>query len=51
MTPYRNAIGWTAPIFSPDLVLGTGISFADHSPHDLNGVPDQWQLFAVTRCG
>jgi DNA-binding SARP family transcriptional activator/pimeloyl-ACP methyl ester carboxylesterase len=32
-----------------DLVLGTGISFADRGSHELSGVPDQWQLFAVTR--
>jgi DNA-binding SARP family transcriptional activator/pimeloyl-ACP methyl ester carboxylesterase len=31
-----------------DLVLGTGISFADRGLHELSGVPDQWQLFAVT---
>jgi DNA-binding SARP family transcriptional activator/pimeloyl-ACP methyl ester carboxylesterase len=32
-----------------DLVLGTGIAFADRGPHELSGVPDQWQLFAVTQ--
>jgi DNA-binding SARP family transcriptional activator/pimeloyl-ACP methyl ester carboxylesterase len=32
-----------------DLVLGTGISFADRGLHELSGVPDQWQLFAVTQ--
>jgi pimeloyl-ACP methyl ester carboxylesterase len=31
-----------------DLVLGTGISFADRGLHELSGVPDEWQLFAVT---
>ena len=32
-------------------VLGTGIAFADRGPHELSGVPDQWQLFAVTQGG
>jgi class 3 adenylate cyclase len=31
-----------------DLALGTGLSFADRGPHELSGVPDRWQLFAVT---
>ena len=30
------------------LVLGSGISFADRGIHSLKGVPDTWQLFAVT---
>jgi class 3 adenylate cyclase len=30
-----------------DLVAGSGISFIDHGPHRLKGVPDEWQLFAV----
>ena len=34
-----------------DLVLGTGISFADRGPHELSGIPDRWPLFAVTRSG
>jgi DNA-binding SARP family transcriptional activator/pimeloyl-ACP methyl ester carboxylesterase len=34
-----------------DLVLGTGISFTDRGPHEVSGIPDQWQLFAVTRAG
>jgi class 3 adenylate cyclase len=34
-----------------DLVLGTGIAFADRGLHELSGVPDQWQLFAVTPSG
>lgn len=34
-----------------DLVLGTGISFADRGPHELSGIPDPWPLFAVTRSG
>jgi class 3 adenylate cyclase len=29
------------------LVLGSGISFADRGLHELKGVPDQWQLYAV----
>jgi class 3 adenylate cyclase len=29
------------------LVLGSGIGFADRGRHQLKGVPDQWQLFAV----
>jgi class 3 adenylate cyclase len=31
-----------------DLVVGAGISFADRGGHELSGVSDQWQLFAVT---
>lgn len=31
-----------------DLVVGTGISFADRGGHELSGVSDRWQLFAVT---
>ena len=31
-----------------DLVVGTGISFADRGGHELSGISDQWQLFAVT---
>ena len=30
------------------LVLGSGIGFADRGVHTLKGVPDRWQLFAVT---
>jgi class 3 adenylate cyclase len=30
-----------------DLVAGSGIAFADRGPHQLKGVPDDWQLFAV----
>lgn len=30
-----------------DLVAGSEISFVDHGPHRLKGVPDEWQLFAV----
>jgi DNA-binding SARP family transcriptional activator/pimeloyl-ACP methyl ester carboxylesterase len=31
-----------------DLVVGSGISFADRGLHALAGVPDGWPLFAVT---
>ena len=30
-----------------DLVAGSGIGFVDRGEHDLKGVPDRWQLFAV----
>ena len=30
-----------------DLVAGAQIAFVDRGPHDLKGVPDKWQLFAV----
>jgi class 3 adenylate cyclase len=30
-----------------DLVGGSGMRFADHGTHALNGIPDPWQLFAV----
>ena len=30
-----------------DLVVGSGISFAEHGEHALRGVPDTWKLFAV----
>jgi class 3 adenylate cyclase len=30
-----------------DLVVGSGIEFADHGEHDLKGVPGTWRLFAV----
>ena len=29
------------------LVLGSGISFTDRGLHELKGVPDRWQLYAV----
>ena len=32
-----------------DLVVGSGIVFEDRGTHALKGVPDEWQLFAVTR--
>ena len=31
-----------------DLVAGSGITFEDRGEHELKGVPDRWQLFAVT---
>ncbi len=34
-----------------DLVVGTGISFAERGNHALDGGPDQWPLFAVTGFG
>lgn len=30
-----------------DLVVGSGIEFADRGTHDLKGVPGEWQLFEV----
>jgi class 3 adenylate cyclase len=30
-----------------DLVLGSGIEFADRGAHELKGVPGEWRLFAV----
>jgi pimeloyl-ACP methyl ester carboxylesterase len=30
-----------------DLVVGSGIEFSDRGTHELKGVPDTWQLFAV----
>jgi DNA-binding SARP family transcriptional activator/pimeloyl-ACP methyl ester carboxylesterase len=30
-----------------DLVIGSGISFADRGTHGLSGIPDHWPLFAV----
>jgi class 3 adenylate cyclase len=30
-----------------DLVVGSGIGFTDRGTHELKGVPDDWQLFAV----
>ncbi len=31
-----------------DLVVGSGIEFADRGEHELKGVPGSWKLFAVT---
>jgi class 3 adenylate cyclase len=30
-----------------ELVVGSGIEFADRGPHELKGVPGEWRLFAV----
>lgn len=30
-----------------DLVVGSGIEFADRGEHELRGVPDRWRLYAV----
>jgi class 3 adenylate cyclase len=30
-----------------DLVVGSGIEFADRAEHVLKGVPGSWKLFAV----
>lgn len=30
-----------------DLVLGSGLRFAERGEHELKGVPDRWQIFAV----
>jgi class 3 adenylate cyclase len=30
-----------------DLVVGSGLAFEDRGRHELKGVPDDWQLFAV----
>ena len=30
-----------------DLVGGSGLRFADRGEHDLKGIPDAWQLFAL----
>lgn len=32
-----------------DLVVGSGLSFADRGEHPLKGVPDQWRLYAVAQ--
>ena len=31
-----------------DLVVGSGIGFADHGTHELRGVPGAWRLYEVT---
>jgi len=30
-----------------DLVIGSGLRFADRGEHELKGIPDRWRLFAV----
>jgi class 3 adenylate cyclase len=32
-----------------DLVVGSGLKFADRGTHALRGVPDQWRLYALER--
>ena len=32
-----------------DLVVGSGLRFADRGPHALRGVPDEWRLYALER--
>jgi class 3 adenylate cyclase len=34
-----------------DLVVGSGIAFADHGTFELRGVPGEWELLAVDRHG
>jgi class 3 adenylate cyclase len=34
-----------------ELVLGSGITFTERGTHALKGVPDEWQLYAVTADG
>ena len=31
-----------------DLVVGSGIDFQERGPHELRGVPGEWQLFSVS---
>jgi class 3 adenylate cyclase len=32
-----------------DLVVGSGLRFADRGAHELRGVPDRWHLFTLER--
>jgi class 3 adenylate cyclase len=32
-----------------DLVVGSGLRFADRGPHELKGVADSWRLYALER--
>ena len=32
-----------------DILIGSHYEFADRGMHDLKGVPDRWQLYAVVR--
>jgi class 3 adenylate cyclase len=34
-----------------DLVAGSGLSFEDRGSHELKGIPGEWRLYAVARCG
>ncbi len=31
-----------------DLVAGSGIGFQERGPHQLKGIPGEWQLYQVT---
>jgi len=31
-----------------DLVAGSGLGFEDRGTHSLKGVPEEWQLYAVS---
>ena len=41
------AVNIGARVASKDLVVGSGIEFADRGTHELKGVPGEWRLFAV----
>ncbi|MFZ0041522.1 MAG: hypothetical protein WAK93_09460, partial [Solirubrobacteraceae bacterium] len=32
-----------------DLIVGSGLGFADRGPHKLKGVADEWRLYALER--
>ena len=34
-----------------DLVVGSGIEFAEHGTHELKGVPGEWHVYLVTSAG
>ena len=34
-----------------DLVVGSGLTFVSHGEQELKGVPERWELFAVTHAG
>ena len=34
-----------------ELVVGSGLDFAERGTHTLKGAPDQWRLFAVNQSG
>jgi hypothetical protein len=44
-------LGLSAPFAAtyPDLVVGSGLRFADRGDHVLRGVPDLWRLYALER--
>jgi hypothetical protein len=41
-----STIDWSLS-FRPAGFVGSGIEFDDRGSHELKGVPDAWQLFAV----